>query len=212
MFEPLPEPEPLDFEQLEREHPPMVVDRIRRRVDRGEPVRLYADGIFDMYHYGHARVRHRRCPSNCLCIWWLRISATRVFESASQALEQAKKSFPNAYLMVGCNGDEMTHKYKGRTVMTELERFEALRHCRWVDKVIPHAPWVVTEAFLDEHDIDFVCHDALPYVDKSGASSSGDVYAELRNIGRFWETKRTEVRPATMHESEGVPRGGSVGA
>jgi cytidyltransferase-like protein len=136
--------------------PKAIQDAMDRRGD--QPIRLYADGIFDLFHYGHAR-----------------------------ALEQAKKSFPNATLLVGCCNDELTHKYKGKTVMTDLERYcdarlaanafrvirrpsmtpcryESLRHCKWVDEVIADAPWVITDEFLAKHDIDFVCHDALPYV------------------------------------------------
>jgi hypothetical protein len=30
---------------------------------------------------------------------------------------------------------------------------------------VPNAPWVITEEFLDEHQIDYVAHDALPYAD-----------------------------------------------
>lgn len=37
-----------------------------------------------------------------------------------------------------------------------------------------------------------MCHDALPYGDASGQSSSGDVYAHLKRQGRFVETQRTE--------------------
>ncbi|KAM7500392.1 hypothetical protein LguiA_024806 [Lonicera macranthoides] len=125
------------------------------------PVRVYADGIYDLFHFGHAR-----------------------------SLEQAKKSFPNTYLLVGCCNDEVTHKYKGKTVMTDKERYESLRHCRWVDEVIPDAPWVVTIDFLDQHQIDFVAHDSLPYADTSGAGK--DVYEFVKSIGRFKETKRTE--------------------
>ena len=70
-----------------------------------------------------------------------------------QALEQAKKSFPNTYLMVGCCNDKLTHAMKGQTVMEDRERYESLRHCRWVDAVITDAPWELTEEFLLEHDV-----------------------------------------------------------
>ncbi|KAL6547941.1 hypothetical protein OROHE_009646 [Orobanche hederae] len=98
--------------------------------------------------------------------------------------------FPNTYMLVGCCNDETTHKYKGKTVMTESERYESLRHCKWVDEVIPDAPWVFNQEFLDEHHIDFVAHDSLPYADASGAGN--DVYEFVKAVGRFKETKRTD--------------------
>ncbi|PKA60649.1 choline-phosphate cytidylyltransferase [Apostasia shenzhenica] len=125
------------------------------------PIRVYADGIYDLFHFGHAR-----------------------------ALEQAKKIFPNTYLLVGCCNDEITRRYKGKTVMTEAERYESLRHCKWVDEVIPNAPWVITQEFIDMHNIDYVAHDSLPYADASGAGN--DVYEFVKSIGKFKETKRTD--------------------
>jgi choline-phosphate cytidylyltransferase len=59
-------------------------------------------------------------------------------------------------------------------------------------QVVEDAPWVVTDEFLGKHEIDFVCHDALPYGDSSGESDDGDVYAHLKRGGRFVETRRTE--------------------
>lgn len=101
-----------------------------------------------------------------------------------------KYRFPNTYLLVGCCNDEVTHKYKGKTVMTGSERYESLRHCRWVDEVIPDAPWVLTQEFIDKHEIDYVAHDSLPYADASGAGK--DVYEFVKSIGKFKETKRTD--------------------
>ncbi|XP_060213660.1 choline-phosphate cytidylyltransferase 1-like [Lycium barbarum] len=83
----------------------------------------------------------------------------------------------------------MTRKYKGKTVMTEEERYESLRHCKWVDEVIPDAPWVLNQEFLDKHHIDYVANDALPYAVASGAGK--DVYEFVKAVGKFKETKRT---------------------
>jgi choline-phosphate cytidylyltransferase len=110
----------------------------------------------------------------------------------TQALQQCKEAYPNTFLLVGCCNDELTHSLKGRTVMTDKERYESLRHCRWVDEVVEDAPWVLTDEFLEKHQIDYVCHDALPYSDTSGEASEGDVYARIKAMGKFLETRRTD--------------------
>ena len=71
--------------------------------------------------------------------------------------------FPHTFLLVGCCGDTVTHAYKGKTVMTQEERYESLRHCRWVDEVVEDAPWVIGPDFLAAHQIHYVAHDDLPY-------------------------------------------------
>lgn len=47
----------------------------------------------------------------------------------------------------------MTHKYKGFTVMNEDERYDAVRHCRYVDEVVRDAPWTLTPEFLTKHRV-----------------------------------------------------------
>ncbi|KAL6536807.1 T-complex protein 1 subunit beta [Orobanche hederae] len=154
------------------------------------PIRVYADGIYDLFHLGHARSLEQ---AKNLC--WNKIC---VLGNKRNSLIR----FPNTYLLVGCCNDETTHKFKGKTVMNAAERYESLRHCKWVDEVIPDAPWVINKEFLDKHRIDFVAHDSLPlkrtgpnrgiysYADTSGAGN--DVYEFVKAVGRFKETRRTD--------------------
>ncbi|MCJ1470120.1 hypothetical protein MMC07_008765 [Pseudocyphellaria aurata] len=125
----------------------------------GRAVRIYADGVFDLFHLGHMR-----------------------------QLEQAKNAFPEVYLLVGVTGDAETHKRKGLTVLSGTERAETIRHCKWVDEVIPNCPWIVTTEFLEKHKIDYVAHDDLPY----GADEGDDIYTPIKKEGKFLVTQRTE--------------------
>ena len=51
-----------------------------------------------------------------------------------------------------CN-DELTHSKKGRTVMTDAERYDAVRHCRYVDEVVRDAPWELDDDFVEKHKV-----------------------------------------------------------
>ncbi|KAJ4294388.1 choline-phosphate cytidylyltransferase [Kalmusia sp. IMI 367209] len=126
---------------------------------QGRPVRVYADGVFDLFHLGHAR-----------------------------ALQQAKTAFPDTHLIVGVTGNTETHRRKGLTVLSATERAESVRHCKWVDEVIEDCPWIVTAEFLEEHGIDYVAHDDLPY----GADEGDDIYKPIKEKGMFLVTQRTE--------------------
>jgi len=97
-------------------------------------VRIYVDGVYDMFHFGHA-----------------------------QQLEQAKKLRPNVHLIVGVAGDAETIKHKGVVVMNEKERALCVKHCKWADEVICPCPWIITQEFMDKHRIDYVAHDDIPY-------------------------------------------------
>lgn len=123
------------------------------------PIRVYADGVFDLFHLGHMR-----------------------------QLEQAKKLFENVELVCGVPADTETQKRKGLTVLSDKQRVETLKHCRWVDEVIPNAPWCVTTDFLKEHRIDYVAHDDLPYA----SADLDDIYKPIKENGMFLTTQRTE--------------------
>ena len=103
-------------------------------------------------------------------------------------LEQAKSAFPNTYLLVGVTGDQETHRRKGLTVLSAKERAETVRHCKWVDEVVEDCPWVVSVDFLEQHQIDYVAHDDIPY----GADEGDDIYKPVKEQGMFLVTQRTE--------------------
>ncbi|ODQ47056.1 hypothetical protein PICMEDRAFT_27172, partial [Pichia membranifaciens NRRL Y-2026] len=156
------------FMAKEKEYDELLKPEYRKWRPRGymlnpppadRPVRIYADGVFDLFHLGHMR-----------------------------QLEQCKKAFPNVELVVGIPNDKETHKRKGLTVLSDKQRYETVRHCRWVDEVVEDAPWILDMKFLKEHKIDYCAHDDLPYV----ADGIDDIYKPMKEAGMFIATQRTE--------------------
>ena len=102
--------------------------------DPNHPVRIYTDGVFDCFHYGHAKV-----------------------------LEQCKKMFPYVHLIVGVCSDADVTKEKGRPIMTAEERAECVKHCKWADEVILNCPWLINLDYLDKLNCKYIAHDPEPY-------------------------------------------------
>lgn len=92
---------------------------------------LCSPGIFDLFHFGHAKALEQAkrlyvaTPST--------LSGVNSCQSLSRRPDCTLVCrFPNTHLIVGCCNDALTHQYKGKTVLSEDERYESLRHCRFV--------------------------------------------------------------------------------
>jgi len=133
------------------------------RADKSDRVYVvYCDGVFDLFHVGHALM----------------------FKQAKLALGAPEKT----KLIAGVCSDELTKKYKGDTVLDHKTRCESVANCKWVDEVAPDAPWTLNAEFLEKYHIDFVAHDAIPYA----SEDSDDVYSFVKQRGMFLETQRTD--------------------
>lgn len=94
-------------------------------------------------------------------------------------MRQAKLCFPNVHLLIGVCSDELCLAHKSLPALRHAERCESVKHCKWVDEVVPSAPWELTQEFLDEHKIDYVAHDEEPYK----AAGKADVYEFVKAQG-----------------------------
>ncbi|KAI0077693.1 hypothetical protein K474DRAFT_1707164 [Panus rudis PR-1116 ss-1] len=197
---------------------------------KNRPVRIYADGVYDLFHFGHAlQLRQAKLafpnivkqlplssvspvtspPSSAepssstdspstpsltsASIPTLTTLGTSTSPATSVKVTQTPSGpvqtqiIPGVYLLVGVNSDLQCAEHKSRTVMTHAERCESVRHCRWVDEVVPDAPWIIDEEFLQKYKIDYVAHDQDPY----GSAGHDDVYAYCKSQGKFLPTLRT---------------------
>lgn len=129
-----------------------------------EKLRIYTDGIFDLCHYGHGNV-----------------------------FKQIKEHFKNCHIVVGVMNDEDCHKYKGPTVMSNDERVKCLEYNKYVDEIIPNAPWLITEEFLEKNKIDYCAyHDSGIY----NSNIDGHIIPKNKNI--FFQIKYTDGISTTL--------------
>jgi choline-phosphate cytidylyltransferase len=124
--------------------------------------RVYVDGVYDLFHYGHA-------------------------EMLGRVRTKFRADGTDAVIIAGIASDEDCLKYKRRTIMTQDERARSVSTCKFVDEVIENAPWVITQEFLDANQIDYVCHDEASYP----SGSELDIYAFVKSIGKFVSIERT---------------------
>ena len=101
--------------------------------DQSNPIIIYTDGVFDVFHYGHARL-----------------------------FEKIKRMFPHVYLIVGVCKDEDIIAEKGPPILDLSQRIESVMHCKWTDRV-EIAPWIPTCEFLDKIGAHYIAHDPEPY-------------------------------------------------
>ena len=84
------------------------------------------------------------------------------------------------WLVVGVLSDEDAAAYKRRPIMTLAERVAVIQACRYVDEVVPNAPYTITTNFLDQHDISLVVHG-----DDISQDTIDDVFGAVAATGKL---------------------------
>ncbi|KAM0905465.1 hypothetical protein ACQ4PT_017376 [Festuca glaucescens] len=108
----------------------------------------------------------------------------------ANALRQAK--LLGDQLVVGVVSDEEIVANKGPPVLSMEERLTLVSGLKWVDEVIPNAPYEITEEFMNtlfnKYNIDYIIHGDDPCLLPDGT----DAYALAKKAGRYKQIKRTE--------------------
>ncbi|KAH7289714.1 hypothetical protein KP509_30G015800 [Ceratopteris richardii] len=95
-------------------------------------------------------------------------------------------------LVVGVVSDEEIIANKGPPVMSLDERMVMVSGVKWVDEVIPGAPYAINEKFMKKlftvYNIDYIIHGDDPCLLPDGS----DAYELAKKAGRYKQIKRTE--------------------
>ena len=119
---------------------------------------IYVDGVFDIFHYGHMEL-----------------------------FRKIKLLFPNSFIIAGVSSDHDSKLYKRASILTCDERVKTLSYCKYIDKVISNIPWIIDNNFIEQHKIDYVCHDPIQYP----SNDIDDVYKFCKEKGIFIGLNRT---------------------
>lgn len=78
-------------------------------MDQSKPIRIYTDGIYDLFHRGHV-----------------------------ESINQCKNLYPNTYLIVGVINDNDATNYKRKPLYNESDRYTMIKNLKSVDQMIPN--------------------------------------------------------------------------
>jgi len=168
--------------------------------DRFETARLTAEQIQDYVAksleeshsfppiYGHGPVLVGKMGT-------VRIYVDGLFDGLNVAqslqLRQAKLSFPQTHLIVGVFSDTERGQHNLLPLRPHVERCEIVRHCRWVDEVVPDAPWALDEEYLNRLKIDYVAVEEGSTVDPTWDKTRLKGYDILKGAGKVISTRKT---------------------
>ncbi|CAG0913008.1 unnamed protein product [Notodromas monacha] len=85
------------------------------------------------------------------------------------------------YLVVGVHTDEDITLHKGPPVFDQEERYKMVRGIKWVDEVVPGAPYVTCIETLDKYNCDFCVHGD----DITMTAEGVDTYHLVKAAGRY---------------------------
>ncbi|KAI0331441.1 hypothetical protein GY45DRAFT_1322238 [Cubamyces sp. BRFM 1775] len=106
-------------------------------------------------------------------------------------LRQAKLSFPSVHLLVGVFSDEVCEEKNVAPHLPHADRCEVVRHCRWVDEVVPEAPWTLNEKFLRSRHVDYVAIDEGTSIDPDIDRERLKGYDLVKSLRKAIPTRRT---------------------
>ncbi len=62
------------------------------------------------------------------------------------------------YLIAGIVADDVAELSKKKPILTMEERVASVAGCKYVDQVLPNAPWRIDRAWIIQHHIQLVVH------------------------------------------------------
>ena len=114
------------------------------------------------------------------------LSLNDILPSHALQLRQAKLAFPSVYLSVGVFSDEFCQLHQSHAPrIPHVERCEVVRHCRWVDEIIPDAPWAVDDQFVLQRRFDYIALEEGMSVDPACDRLRLKGYDAMKRIGSF---------------------------
>ena len=98
------------------------------------------------------------------------------------------------YLLVGVHADELVQAHKRKPILTMDERVACVAGCRYVDEVLPNAPWVTGRDGIEKHDIHLVAHGSdYSQEDLNGTHAVPIELGILRIVDYTTEISTTEI-------------------
>ena len=82
------------------------------------------------------------------------------------------------YLIAGIVADDVVELSKNKPILTMEERVASVEDCKYVDQVLPNAPWRIDRAWIIQHHIQLVVHG-----DDYAEDQLDDIYNVPREMG-----------------------------